>query len=45
MFDALVKAGLLTVKDTLVDETIGFSKTGKKVPGREYAQTENGKNI
>ncbi|EIH0015000.1 TPA: hypothetical protein PPE49_004869 [Escherichia coli] len=43
MFDALVKAGLLTVKDTLVDETIGFSKTGKKVPGREYALTENGK--
>ncbi|MEY2343462.1 hypothetical protein I3679_000580 [Proteus mirabilis] len=29
-FDALVKAGLLTVKDTQVDETIGFSKTGKK---------------
>lgn len=33
MFDALVKAGLLTVKDTLVDETIGFSKTGKKCLG------------
>ncbi|ELC27001.1 hypothetical protein [Escherichia coli] len=42
-FDALVKAGLLTVKDTQVDETIVFSKTGKKVPGREYALTDKGK--
>lgn len=41
--DVLVKADLLTVKDTLVDDVIGFTKTGKKVPGREYALTDEGK--
>ncbi|UMT24776.1 hypothetical protein AOY57_22870 [Escherichia coli] len=41
--DALVKAGLLTAKDTRVDDVIGFTETGKKVPGREYALTEEGK--
>ncbi|HAX5210116.1 TPA: hypothetical protein JZG45_005054 [Escherichia coli] len=41
--DVLVKAGLLTVKDTQVDDVIGFTKTGKKVPGREYALTPEGK--
>lgn len=41
--DALVKSGLLTVKDTQVNEVIGFSDTGGKVPGREYALTEEGK--
>ncbi|EHJ6332938.1 hypothetical protein ABZO83_004256 [Escherichia coli] len=41
--DVLVKADLLTVKNTLVDDVIGFTKTGKKVPGREYALTDEGK--
>jgi len=41
--DALVKAGVLAVRETQVNEIVGFSETGKQVSGREYSLTGDGK--